>query len=295
MSKRKMLLVVNPRAGTMQSQRSLFQIVNDFCAVGVEVTVCITQAAGDGYAAVADGGGRFDMVVCVGGDGTLNETINGLMQLKERPVLGYIPCGSTNDFAMSLRLPKRPRDAVKKILNGAPTPIDIGRFNDRYFSYVASFGAFTKSSYAAPQSVKNYLGHLAYILEGIKDLGEIRPYHVKVTVNGRVYEGEYIFCGVTNTLSMGGILKLDRINVSLSDGLFEIILVKHPTNQIEVQKIVSCLVRQQFDTELIEIVRSGFVEFATSEPIVWTLDGERAEAGTTTPIEIIPGAVKIML
>lgn len=295
MDANRMLLIVNPRAGTMQSQRNLFKIVDSFCAAGYEVTVRITQAAGDAYATAAACGGRYDMVVCVGGDGTLNEVTNGLMSLPVRPRLGYIPCGSTNDFASSLRLPKRPLDAVGKILAGAPCPIDVGRFKDRYFNYVASFGAFTESSYAAPQATKNYLGHLAYILEGIKDLPKIRPYYVRVTVNNRTFEDEYIFGGVTNTLSMGGILKLDRLDVSLSDGVFEIILVKNPVNAIEVQKIISSLTRQQFDTDLIEIFRADRAEFVMDEPLVWTLDGERAQGDTRTVIEIIPGAIEIML
>ena len=295
MDANRMLLIVNPRAGTMQSQRSLFKIVDGFCAAGYEVTVRVTQAAGDAFATAAGSGGRFDIVVCVGGDGTLNEVTNGLMAVSDRPRLGYIPCGSTNDFASSLRLPKRPLDAARKILAGAPCPIDVGRFKDRYFNYVASFGAFTESSYAAPHSAKNYLGHLAYILEGIKDLPRIRPYYARVTVNNRTFEDEYIFGGVTNTLSMGGILKLDRLDVSLSDGVFEIILVKNPVNAVEVQKIVSSLTRQQFDTDLIEIFRADRAVFEMDEPLVWTLDGERAPGDRRMVIDIIPGAIEIML
>ncbi len=238
----------------------------------------VTQAAGDAFATAAGSGGRFDIVVCVGGDGTLNEVTNGLMAVSDRPRLGYIPCGSTNDFASSLRLPKRPLDAARKIPCRRALSNRRGQVLGPVFQLRRILRRVHGKLLCRAAVSEELSGPPGLYPGGIKDLPRIRPYYVRVTVNNRTFEDEYIFGGVTNTLSMGGILKLDRLDVSLSDGVFEIILVKNPVNAVEVQKIVSSLTRQQFDTDLIEIFRADRAEFEMDEPP--RLDaGRRARAG----------------
>lgn len=204
-----LLFIVNPRAGKTKSSAPLFDAVATFGRAGYLVRVMLTQAAGDAARFAAQWGGGYDLVVCAGGDGTLNETLSGLMQLENRPPVGYLPNGSTNDFAASLRIPSSVQQAARAVVEGTPHPLDLGAHNDRYFSYVASFGAFTKASYSASQETKNALGHFAYILEGIKNLDSLRPYRCGVEADGESFDGDFIFGAVCNSTSLGGLVKLD--------------------------------------------------------------------------------------
>ncbi len=290
-----LLLIVNPRAGQMQSQRGFYKIVEIFCGQGYNVSVHLTQCQGDATHAAQTKGPSHHIVVCAGGDGTLNATVEGLMRLNPRPRLGYIPCGSTNDFAASLKLSAKMHTAAKNIAAGGVYPIDVGCFNGRHFCYIASFGAFSESSYLADQKVKNVVGHLAYIFEGIKDVRNIRPYALRVTADGVQCEGDYIFGGVCNTLSMGGLLKLPADTVDLSDGLFEVLLIRHPKSAGELQKIISCLTRQQFDGEQVSMLKAQTVDFAFNEDVAWSLDGEYADGGAAAHIVNLRHAVELII
>ena len=203
---KKLLFIVNPRAGRTKSFAPLFDAVACFSKAGYLVKVFLTEGRGDATRAAAELGGAYDLVVCAGGDGTFNEMVSGLMQLPECPEVGYLPNGSTNDFAASLHIPATPLKAAESIVNGHPFYLDVGRHNDRYFAYVASFGAFTRSSYSVPQATKNALGHFAYILEGMKDLDSLRPYRCRVETGEEIFEGEFIFGAVCNSTSLGGII-----------------------------------------------------------------------------------------
>ena len=225
---KKLLFIVNPRAGKTKSSAPLFDAVAALSRAGYLVRVFVTEAGGDASRVAADWGPDYDVVVCAGGDGTLNETISGLMTLPQRPLLGYLPNGSTNDFAASLHLSSDPRLAALDIAGGSPHPLDIGRHNDRYFAYVASFGAFTRSSYSASQAAKNALGHFAYILEGLSDLDSLRPYRCAIEADGERFEGEFIFGAVCNSTSLGGLVKLDASRVAMDDGAFELLLLRMP-------------------------------------------------------------------
>ena len=176
MEQKKLLMIVNPRAGRSKPRGPLFDAARIFCRAGYLLSIRDTDAPGEATAIAAGEGADYDAVVAVGGDGTLNEVISGLMKLEKRPPLGYLAQGSTNDFASSLHISKKPAAAAEAMVSAAPRQLDIGRWNGRHFVYVASFGAFTKSSYTAPQAAKNALGHFAYILEGMKDLNSLRPY-----------------------------------------------------------------------------------------------------------------------
>ncbi len=258
-----------------------------------------TQLAGS----AAEGG--FDTVICCGGDGTLNETISGLLTIprEERPMLGYIPAGSTNDFAASLGLPTTLRGAARMAVSTEEFPIDIGRFKPigqdalpmRHFSYIASFGIFTAASYSTRQSVKNVFGHLAYIFEGMKDLTNIPSHHAAFDLDdGTHLEGEYVFGAVTNTTSAGGIFKLPAGEVSMSDGIMEVFLVRTPKSLPELNKIASAIMSGNFSgCPLIEFRHAVSVSVTLDRAISWSLDGEEAIGGTHVDIDCLPSAIHI--
>ncbi|WP_308543794.1 YegS/Rv2252/BmrU family lipid kinase, partial [uncultured Oscillibacter sp.] len=209
MPQQTLLMIVNPRAGRNKSPAPLFDAAAIFCESGYLLSIHRTTAPGDAAAYAAREGGQYDVVVAVGGDGTLNEVACGLMQLQHPPLLGYLPQGSTNDFAASLRISSNPAEAAQAIVRHQPRMLDVGRWNQRHFIYVASFGAFTSTSYTASQAAKNALGHFAYILEGMKDLNSLRPYRLRIQVDGDTLDGEYLFGAVCNSTSIGGLMKLD--------------------------------------------------------------------------------------
>ena len=229
-----------------------------------------------------------------GGDGTLNETLSGLMQLEQRPLLGYLPCGSTNDFAASLRLPTATDEAARAAVCGAPYPLDVGRHNDRYFAYVASFGAFTRSSYSATQAAKNALGHFAYILEGLGDLDSLRPYRCAVEADGERFEGEFIFGAVCNSTSLGGLVKLDPACVRMDDGMFELLLLRMPKTALDLQNLINVMTRMQYDYPGVILRHVRHVTVTTDEELPWSLDGEYCPSAPRVEIENLPAAVQLM-
>ena len=293
---RKILLIVNPRAGKMKAKSALFEVVQVFCENGLDVSVVVTSYAGHATEIAENLDGRFDIIACAGGDGTLNEVIAGVLKGGKKVPIGYIPCGSTNDFASTIGLSKDLGKAALDIATGKEVGFDIGHFGDRYFSYVASFGAFTKASYSAPQGMKNVLGHAAYILEGIKDIPSIKSEHVKVeTDNGRVYENDYIFGAITNTTSVGGILTLDKTLVTLNDGKFEMLLVKKPKNIADLTRCISALLSQKTDCDMFDFCELSKAKITTDGPLAWSLDGEKADSDVDVTLENLHTAVKVIL
>ena len=235
--KKRLLLIINPVAGKMQGRAAVFPLCDGFCRKGYEVTVFITAARGDAECVAAEKAGQHDLVVCCGGDGTLCEVINGLLRCERQVPLGYVPLGSTNDFASSLGLPRKYPQAVEAIAGGDEMKLDVGCFGgNRHFSYIASFGAFTAASYRAPQATKNAFGHFAYVLEGVKELAAIQPYTVRLETDEKTVEGQFLFGAVCNSTSVGGLVKLDPSQVDMSDGLFEIVLVRPPKNAADLGK-----------------------------------------------------------
>jgi lipid kinase, YegS/Rv2252/BmrU family len=273
---KKLLMIVNPKAGKTQSRSPLFDAVSVFSDAGFLVSVHNTTDRGDATETAAREGKKYDLVVCSGGDGTLNETIGGLMRLEHPPLLGYLPRGSTNDFASSLHISSNPVTAAQAIVANRPQPLDVGLWNDRFFTYVASFGAFTKSSYSTPQATKNTLGHFAYILEGMKDLDTLRPYRVKLTADGDVLDGEYLFGAVCNSTSVGGLMKFDPEHVVLDDGLFEMLLVPNPKTPLGLQNVLFALMNQRYQDEGLIYRHVSQVVVEPEESLPWSLDGEYA-------------------
>lgn len=284
MDRKKLLMIVNPKAGRSKSRSPLFDAASVFSQAGYLLSIHNTAAPGDAVETAAREGGDYDVVVAVGGDGTLNEVISGLMRLEDKPLLGYMPQGSTNDFASSLHVSGKPADAAAAIVASSPRKLDIGRWNDRSFVYVASFGAFTRTSYAAPQAAKNALGHFAYILEGMKDLNTLRPYQVKLTADGEVLDGEYLFGAVCNSTSIGGLMKLDPERVVLDDGKFELLLIPNPKTAAALQNLVLALLDQHYDREGLVFRHVSSLHLETEEELPWSLDGEYAPSVPTVDI-----------
>ncbi len=288
----RVLLIVNPVAGKMGGKNALFPLTEAFCREGWQVTSFVTAQRGDAERVAHDLSAAHDLVVCCGGDGTLGEVINGVQICGRQVPLGYVPLGSTNDFAATLHLPKRVPDAIRTILQGRDMPLDIGLWNGkRYFSYIASFGAFTAVSYSAPQTTKNVLGHLAYVLEGAKELGNIRPYTVTVETEERTFTGEYLFGAVSNSTSVGGMVKLDKGLVDMNDGLFEIVLVKPPRNASDFSKLVVSINSGKFDKKLFEFFKAPRAIFKVQDAPAWSLDGDQADGTATVTVENCPGAL----
>lgn len=293
---KKMIFIVNPRSGKMKIKNSLMDVIEIFNAGGYDVNIFTTLYRGHATEIVsALDEKNTDIIVISGGDGTLNEAITGMLKSGKNIPLGYIPCGSTNDFAATFGLSSDIKTAAKNILSGTNHTIDVGIFdNSKYFSYIASFGVFTSVSYNTPQSVKNVFGHMAYVLEGMKDITKINPYNVKVEADGNIYEGKYVFGSVTNTTSVGGIVKLDSSLVKMNDGEFETVLVKMPSNINELSKIIFGLSNSKFDDKVFEFFKSKNVKLSFEKDIDWSLDGEHEKSGKEVVIENLERAITIV-
>lgn len=292
---KRLLLIINPVAGRNQVQADLFKIVKVFSDEGYEVTVYPTRAPLDCAEKVRQDAGEYDLVCCCGGDGTLNEMVSGMMQRTERVPMGYIPLGSTNDLAASLHIPLKVEEAARHCVAGTPFYMDVGSLNGRYFNYIAAFGAFTETSYATPQQIKNALGHLAYILEGVKSLGRLQPIHMKVSTESEVLEEDYLFGAVTNTVSLGGVLKLDPKKVLLDDGVYELLLVKNPANPLEAQAMLGALMMQNYEGEQVRLLHASRIRFESDHEVSWTIDGEYGGSSHDTLIVNNKNAVTLMV
>lgn len=295
MDKKKMLFVVNPKAGKARIKTHLLDITDMFIKAGYEVNVHITQKKGDAAQTVKNREDRYDTIVCSGGDGTLDEVVTGMVQSKRMRPIGYIPAGSTNDFANSLRLPSNMKKAASVVTEGQKFACDIGTFNTDVFVYVAAFGMFTDVSYGTGQELKNALGHMAYVLEGVKRLASIKSYPMRITCGDKVTEGDFIYGMITNSLSVGGFKNITGKNVELNDGEFEVMLVKKPANATELNKLITALWEQKTDNEFIYWFKTDKLQIEAKEPIAWTLDGEFGGEHKTVKIRDLKQAMEIIV
>ena len=291
---KKLLFILNPTAGTRKAGKVLPQILSVFNRAGYDVITYVTDHPGDGKEFVKNRCGEMDLVVCCGGDGTFNETVSGILQSGCDTPVGYIPAGSTNDFAGSLGLATDPILAAKNIVEGTPQPYDVGSFNGRHFTYVASFGAFTRSSYATPQSVKNALGHTAYVLGGISELSQIKKVPVKIQLDEETLEGDYLFGAVCNSTSIGGIAKLDPTQVDMADGLFELLLVSAPKDLAEIAECITAVQKQQYNCRMMTFRSAKKVTFYPPADLPWTLDGEMDPGSETVTIDNLHHAIRLV-
>ena len=291
---KKLLFIMNPFAGQKKANKALSDILLIFSQAGYEVITHMTTGQGDAVTAAQNWGKDVDLVVCCGGDGTLNETVTGLLRAGAKTPIGYIPAGTTNDFASSLNLSGNMLQAARDIVEGEPVPYDVGRFGDRYFSYVASFGAFTRSSYVVPQNIKNALGHTAYVLGGISEISQIRKEHIRMEIDGQVVEDDFLFGAICNSASVGGILTLDPKQVDMGDGLFEILLVRAARNLEEIGECIWAVQSQKYNCEMITFRSARSVRIFADPEMPWTLDGEREDGHEEVMAENLHHAIRLI-
>lgn len=280
-----LLFILNPSAGRKYIKSKLFDIVDIFVKADYNVRVYPTQAKEDAVRIVSEEGWLYDLIVCAGGDGTLDEVVTGCMKCGCDTPIGYIPCGTTNDFAKSLGIPKDSIRAAKRIVKYDPKPIDVGSFNGDSFAYIAAFGAFTDVSYTTPQEYKNHFGHAAYVIEGIRGIANLNSYHMRMEYDGNVIEDDFIIGMVTNSMSVGGFTTPNAKIAELDDGLHEVLLVKYPTNPLDLQATVTAYFMGEFNPEYMYQFKAKKIIIESPEPVSWTLDGEFG--GNVTYAEIV--------
>ncbi len=299
---KKAVIILNPVAGKAKAKNELFNMVCALGKQGYETIVRVTNARMEATSIAEKYAPEAELVICCGGDGTLNEVIAGLLKTDSCPKLFYFPCGTTNDFASTLGLPKNPESVIRAIGKRDVFQLDIGKITDktnnkeRHFSYITSFGIFTKSSYSANQSVKNVIGHLAYVLKGMEELGDLgKSYHVKVEHDNGVVEGDYILCAVTNSTSVGGVLKLPSSIVNLGDGILEVLLIKAPKNIIGLKDLVSMLLQNKYDGDKIVFLQTKHAKIEARDNPDWCTDGEYAGRFSEAEVSCLHKAINIII
>lgn len=296
MENKRMLIIVNPNSGKAKMKTNLLDVCEIFSKGGYDITVYPTKCRNDATERAAKiKQDEFDIVVVSGGDGTLNEVITGLMQTGVKVTLGYIPAGTLNEWSSGLKISRNITEAAKDIVDGKVITLDIGKFADKYFSYTASFGAFTEASYSAPQSVKNVLGQAAYFFEGIKSIGNIKSIHLRFLFDGKELEGDYLFGAVSNSFSLGGVLRFNESVVKLNDGAFELVLIKKPKNLAVLQNILDGLLKKDFNREGIEFFHANEITVIGGKDVSWTLDGEYSPGSEEVTIRNIHSAINLVV
>ena len=290
----KMLFILNPNAGQRKANKYLADILAVFNRADYDVSVFVTSRQGQAKEIAKNRAGEFDLIVCCGGDGTYNETMSGILQSGVDVPVGYIPAGSTNDFAVSLGLSTDILEAAKAIANGKVRRYDVGSFGGRHFAYVASFGAFTRTSYATPQSIKNSLGHMAYLLEGIGELSQIKTHHLRIETGDKVIEDDFLFGAICNSTSLGGILKLDAGVVDMQDGKFELLLVRAPKDILEVSDCLQALQSKKYNCKMITFLNTDALRIFAPEDMPWTIDGEKEDGKAVIEVKNLRQAIGIM-
>lgn len=292
---KKLLFVYNPHSGKGQVNIHLADIIDVFTKGGYDVTAHPTQRKDDAYLTVKERASEFDLVVCSGGDGTTNEMIKGIMDGGHHVPVGTIPAGTMNDFASSLGIPRYMPDAARVIMKGSPEYVDVGAFNDQFFTYVAAFGAFTKVSYATDQQLKNQLGELAYFIEAVKSLDYNQKYTITIKCGNRTVTDDFLFGMVANSLSVGGIKGLAGTDISMNDGVFEGIFIRKPSSLIEFQQMLNALIKKEFDAPYFYYFKASDFTFRSDGTVPWTLDGEYGGNSSEISLCVMHDVLKIIV
>ncbi len=291
------LLIANPVSGKGMVKTHIFDVLEELDKGGLSACVHLTRGRGDATRIAREYGAMYDTVVVMGGDGTLSEVAAGLITLpkEQRPQIGYIPLGTTNDVARTFGLPKTPREGARNVVEGTAVDWDLGKFHEEYFSYIAAFGAFTETSYSTAQSLKKLLGHAAYVVDGIASVPKIQAYHCVVEHDGGTVEGDFLYGGVSNSLSVGGIVKLDPDAVAMGDGLFECILIRKPEKLADLGNIVTSVLNQDYTKREVVFFHTKKVRFNFDKPVAFTRDGESGGSFTTVAAENFHAAMRLIV
>ena len=290
------MLVINPNAGRGGYKNGLGEALKILDDGGCRTTLYFTSGPGEATELVKHFAMKYDAVACMGGDGTLSEVVSGLVQLSSPPPLGYFPMGTTNDVARTLNLPVNDNvSAAMRLINGKPHDFDLGLFGgDKYFAYIAAFGAFTQISYTTPQDQKKWLGHLAYLLQGSQQLNKIEAVHTVVEYDDGVLEADLIYGGMSNSTSVAGILKLPEQLVCLGDGMSELVLIKNPTKITDLPLMLESVISQRFDNENLLVLHTKKAKFSFDKPVAWTRDGEDGGSHTQVELSNIPRPIRLI-
>ena len=291
---KRLLLIINPVSGKRTILRSVTEVIAIFQDAGFTCTVMVTQHSGDTRRFTEMYARSFDRIVVAGGDGTLNQAVSGLASIGISKPLGYIPCGSTNDFARSIGLKVNNQAAARHAAFGEVTELDIGRFGNEFFTYVAAFGMFTDMPYTTSQYAKNVIGHAAYIIDGIINIGKYKTVNMRITADGEVFRGDYLFGAVCNSTSVAGVLTLPDDTVSLKDGLFELLLVQAPDDPVDLPFILNGLVRQDYSSEYITFKQCSDLLIENPERVEFSLDGERSSVYDRIQVTMLPRFLKLV-
>lgn len=283
---KKLLFLYNAHSGREKIKTKLVGIIDTFAKAGYEITVHPTQARDDASNTIVQEGKRYDVIVVSGGDGTLDEAVKGMMQLGERIPLGYIPAGSTNDFAKSIGVSSNMEKAARTVVYGKPFSCDVGLFNDAPFVYIAAFGILTEVSYETKQEFKNLFGHMAYVLEGVKSvgMGNFKPIELTINVGDRVIKDSFIYGMVSNSTSVGGFKNPMFKDIQLDDGKFEGIFIRYPEDPTDLNAVLASLIAGEPDAEYMYYFKASEFHFSSDEPVAWTRDGENGGEHTSVVI-----------
>lgn len=292
---KKVLLIVNPKAGKLKSRNRLFSLVKQISLRADVCNMIMTRRPLDATALVEKNYSKYDIIACLGGDGTLNEVITGIMNVKSDISLGFIPAGTTNDFARSHNMVRNIRQSAEDIMTGEVVPLDIGQFENSYFSYIASIGAFTAVAYKTPQLAKNALGYGAYFLFSITHLGSLRKHHITIKTEDETIDEDVIFLAVTNSTSVAGLLKYPQDRVRTDDGLLELLIIRYPKNVSQWAEIVVELAKGNYQHPLIEMRSLSSVTIESKEALNWCLDGEFGGAYRKADIQCLPKKINLIL
>ncbi len=296
MKKKQLLLIVNPCSGRKKAIKQLADIISVFNKANYTVITHITSCNGECQSVAMEYASEVDMIVCCGGDGTFNEMISGVLESGVDIPIGYIPAGSTNDFATTLQLSTDVVRAATDIVEGEPVSLDVGQFAERYFAYIASFGVFTKASYETPQEWKNVLGHAAYILSGIQELSQLKPHNLCFELSsGEVVEGNFLFGAISNSTSVGGVISLSRDKVDLCDGKLELLLIHTPKDLVELTDCIISIQKKTYDSKLITFLNASEIKVFVPEKLNWTLDGEKGPAYKEIDIKCLGKAIRLVM
>lgn len=293
MNRKKVLVLINPNSGKKNSKESVLDALNLFSANNYQMEIYLSQKPMDVTRYIEENGERFDMVAVFGGDGTLNEATNGLMKLNHKPVISYFPTGTMNDFGTNFGLTNDMRQCANIACVGHIESFDVGKMNSRYFNYVAGFGAFCNVSYETKQELKKQIGNLAYIIKAIHEIPNLHPYHVKMNLDGKVFEKDLMFGLIINGNRVAGFEMVEQADNTFKDGLFDIILVEHTPNLLELYNYPLGVLHPELNMKYVERYQAKSIIIESQEKLAWTLDGEEGEETLVARVENIYQALQI--
>ena len=292
--RKKMLLIYNMFSGKGAIKSKLAEIIYKFNAAGYEVLTHATQCIGDAEEVVKKYASEVDLIVCSGGDGTLDEGVSGVIKSGIDVPLAFLPSGSANDFAGSLGVPKNLLKAADIAITKEPAYFDVGKFNEFNFTYTAAFGLFTDIAYTTNQNLKNVLGYGAYVIEVGKRVFRIPVLKMRVELDDEVLEDGWFFGMITNSKQVGGVKYITGPEVSMDDGVFEMTLVRATRNPIEFTEVLNSIVTG-CKCRFVVRRKVSKVKFISEEPIKWTLDGEYKGAHTEVDVESLNNAIRLVV